>query len=256
VAVSTPPMNMHKPVNIASHDPRVTGHSTPSVPTLLNVEDFEPSRFRRTRIFRAAGYNVVEAATAREALAAAALHQLSVALIDIVLPDSNGIELCDTLKRLHPELPVLLISSMAISPQIRNAGFAAGADGYLGEPVESETLLRSVGNAMSGVAAETASDMWLVTDSRGLILETSTSAAHLLSTSQRGLRQRSLIVFFDQDRDGWRDAMTRATSGERVVRSGHLRPKERRPVRVHVEIQKTNAEVGRPVLCSFRLAED
>ena len=248
-------MTLQKPVNIASDDSHVS-HSTPSVPTLLNVEDFEPSRFRRTRIFRAAGYKVVEAATAREALTAAALRQLSVALIDVFLPDSNGIDLCDTLKRLHPNMPVLLISSAGISPQIRDAGLAAGADGYLGEPVESETLLRSVGNALSGGAAETTSDTWLVTDSRGIILEASTPAARLLSASQRGLRQRSLIVFFEQDRDGWRDAMTRASRGERVVRSGHLRPKERRPIRVHVEIQKTTGEIAPPMLWSFRLAED
>ena len=227
-----------------------------SVPTLLNVEDFEPSRFRRTRIFRAAGYKVVEAASAREALAAAAKLQLSIALVDVFLPDSNGIELCDTLKRLHPELPVLLISAAGISPQIREAGLAAGAHSYLGEPLESDVLLRSVGNALTGVSAQSPSDTWLVTDSRGVIVEASTLGARLLSASQRGLRQRSLLVFFEQDRDGWRDAMTRASRGERIVRSGHLRPKERRPIRVQVEIQKTTDEIAPPLLWSFRPAED
>lgn len=230
--------------------------ATLMVPTLLNVEDFEPSRFRRTRIFRAAGFNVVEAASAREALAAAARRSLSIALIDVHLPDSSGIDLCDTLKRLHPELPVLLISAAGISPEIREAGLAAGAHSYLDEPVASEALLRSVGNALTGIAAEAPSDTWLVTDCRGIILEASGPGARLLSASQRGLRQRNLIVFFEHDRDGWRDAMMRAARGERIVRSGHVRPKERRPIRVHVEIHKTNDGIAPPLLWTFRQAED
>jgi CheY-like chemotaxis protein len=225
------------------------------MPTLLNVEDFEPSRFRRTRIFRAAGFNVIEASSGREALAAAARRQLSIALIDVYLPDSNGVELCDTLKRLQPDLPILLISATGVSPELRQAGLAAGAHTYLGEPVETEILLRSVADALSGIASESPSETWLVTDARGVILEASSLGAHLLSASQRGLRQRSLIVFFEHDRDGWRDAMVRADRGERIVRSGHIRPKERRPVRVQVQIQKTRDPGGPSLLWSFRSEE-
>jgi len=233
--------------------PQSTGTepTAPLMPTLLNVEDFEPARFRRTRLFRSAGFHVVEAASAREALAAAARRPLSIALIDINLPDSNGIELCDTLRRLQPDLPVLLISAAGISAETRQAGLAAGACSYLGEPVESDVLLQSVGDALTGVASESLSDTWLVTDLRGTILEASTLGAHLLSASQRGLRQRNLIVFFEQDRDGWRDAMVRADRGERIVRMGQLRPKERRPVRVQVQIQKSSDRGAPSLLWSF-----
>ncbi len=235
--------------------PTPAGQPALAMPTLLNVENFEISRFRRTRIFRAAGFHVVEASGAREALATAARRQLSIALIDVSLPDSNGVELCDTLKRLQPDLPILLISPTAVSPELRQAGLAAGAHSYLGEPVESETLLRTVADALSGAAAESPSDTWLVTDARGVILEASSLGAHLLSASQRGLRQRNLIVFFEHDRDGWRDAMVRADRGERIVRSGHLRPKERRPIRVQVQIQKTRDPGGPSLLWSFRQDE-
>jgi CheY-like chemotaxis protein len=224
-------------------------------PTMLNVEDFEPTRFRRTRIFKAAGYQVVEAASAREALAAASRRALSVALVDVHLPDSSGIELCDTLKRLNPQLPVLLISAIGISPEIREAGLAAGAHSYLAEPVPTDTLLQSVGNALTGTAADSHSEVWLITDSRGSILDASPLGMQLLSASMRGLRQRSLLVFFEHDRDGWRAAMTRASRGERIVHSGHLRPKERRPVRVHVEIQKMADGGAPPLLWTFRTAE-
>jgi len=92
-----------------------------SSPVLLNVEDFEPSRFRRTRLLQDAGFQVLEAASAGEALSAATPHRLSVALIDVHLPDSSGITLCDTLKRLDPELPVLLISGISLSHEAEEA---------------------------------------------------------------------------------------------------------------------------------------
>lgn len=89
--------------------------------------------------------------------------------------------------------------------------------------------------------------MWVVTDNDGTILETSALGARLLSGTHRGLQRRSLIVFFEQDRDTWRAAMTRASAGELVFRSGRLRPKERRPLMVRVQIEKTS-DAARPML--------
>jgi CheY-like chemotaxis protein len=218
-----------------------------SLPILLNVEDFEPSRFLRTRVFRDAGFEVIEAGSAREALSAAARQRPAVALIDVHLPDSSGITLCDTLKHLHPQLPVLLISAVDLSAEAQQAGLAVGAHGYLGEPVTPTALVESVRRALSGPPVRTDSDTWVVTDAAGTILEASPLAARLLSGTPRGLLRRSLTVFFEHDRDAWTAAMTRASAGERVFRSGGLRPKERRPVSVRVEIEKV-PDVAPPVL--------
>jgi CheY-like chemotaxis protein len=207
-------------------------------PVLLNVEDFEASRDLRTRVFRAAGYQVIEAASAGEALSVASRLRPSVALIDVNLPDSSGITLCDTLKRIHPELPILLISAADLSAEAQEAGLAAGASAYLGEPVASETLVSSVESVLNGKAARHQSDTWVVTDAQGAILEASALGARLLSGTARGLLRRSLLVFFEQDREAWRAAMTRASTGERVRRTGRLRPKERRPVMVRVMVER------------------
>jgi CheY-like chemotaxis protein len=219
--------------------------------TLLNVEDYEPSRFLRTRVLRAAGFNVIEAASAAEALTAASHETLSVALVDVNLPDSNGIVLCDTLKRLRPGLPVLLISAISLSDEARNAGLAAGADAYLGEPLGREHLVRSVEEALERVTAREPSEAWVVTDCQGFILDASREGAAVLSGTPRGLLQRNLLIFFDQDRDAWREAMARAGEGDRVVRSGRLRPRERRPVRVRARIEAASEWGRRALLWSF-----
>jgi hypothetical protein len=87
---------------------------------------------------------------------------------------------------------------------------------------------------------------WVMTDPEGLILGVSPSGARLLSASARGLQQRSLLLFFEQDRDGWRAASMRASRGECVELSGRLRPKDRRPVLVGVRIEP--ADSLRPAL--------
>jgi predicted RNA polymerase sigma factor len=79
--------------------------------------------------------------------------------------------------------------------------------------------------------------LWIVSDAEGLILDVSPDAAHLLNASVRGLYQRSLILFFDRDRDHWQRALVRAALGERVIEAGLLRPKDRGPVPVGVAIQ-------------------
>jgi CheY-like chemotaxis protein len=222
--------------------------------TLLNVEDYEPSRFLRTRLFRGAGFTVVEAASAKAALATAIHQPLSVALIDVHLPDGSGITLCETLKRLNPQLPVLLISAVSASEEIQQAGLAAGARAYLGEPVPSDLLLRSVTDALEPEGKRTESDTWITTDLQGFILDLSRDAARLLSGTARGLQHRSLLLFFDRDRDAWQDAMTRAARGDRIFRAGRIRPRERKPVPVRAEIQRTSDD--RPAALVWNLRAD
>lgn len=208
---------------------------------ILNIEDAEPTRFLRTRLFRNAGFNVVEAATAAEALSAVSRAPVSVALIDVRLPDSNGIALCDTVKRLHPQVPVVLISAFTISDDMRQASLAAGAYGCLGEPVSPEALLNNIQNALAALGESHASPAWVVTDHLGFILDASPEGAELLNGTVRGLHERNLLIFFDKDRETWRGAVARAVSGDRVSLTGRLRPKERRPLTVGVEIVATTA---------------
>jgi hypothetical protein len=145
------------------------------------------------------------------------------------------------LKRLHPALPVLMISSAPVTPETREAAWAAGASCCLSEPIGRDTLVSSIADAIAGLTEHGVSGTWVVTDPLGFILEASLAVARLLNVTVRGLQQRNLVVFFERDRAAWQFALTRALSGERVVQSGSLRPKERRPLMLTVEISRATA---------------
>jgi hypothetical protein len=81
--------------------------------------------------------------------------------------------------------------------------------------------------------------MWVITDAHGLLLEASREAAAMLNLSMSGLRSRQLLVFFDGERESWRQALRAAASGLTVDREGAVRPREKRPRRISVEISKT-----------------
>jgi hypothetical protein len=94
--------------------------------------------------------------------------------------------------------------------------------------------------------------MWIVTDADGLLLEASREAAALLNLSTTGLRSRQLLVFFDGERDYWRQALRAAASGLMVDREGTVRPREKRPRRISAELSRTEDRHGRnAVLWTF-----
>ena len=84
-------------------------------PTVLIVEDDDTTRFAMTEILVQEGYLVLTAATGHDALGM--LHQplapIDVVLLDVHLPDVNGIELCTRLRELYPHLPVIVCTGEA-----------------------------------------------------------------------------------------------------------------------------------------------
>jgi hypothetical protein len=79
---------------------------------------------------------------------------------------------------------------------------------------------------------------WVVTDVYGLLLEASREAAAMLNLSVAGLRQRQLLVFFDGEREQWRQALRAAAAGMMVDCEGAVRPRDRRPLFVRAEISR------------------
>lgn len=113
---------------------------------LLNVDDHEASRYVKTRILTSAGFRVHEASSCSETLSVAAKHQPDLILLDVHLPDGNGIELCRQLKASQDgtSIMVLQISASAISAAHAKEALDAGADGYLMEPVDADVLVATV----------------------------------------------------------------------------------------------------------------
>lgn len=118
--------------------------------TVLNVDDFEPGRYARTRVLTNAGYEVSEARNGSEAIAVIREKRPPLVILDVNLPDMNGLEVCRLIKE-DPELSstlVLHISAQSISTKDWARALDGGADGYLIEPVDPAVLIATVRSLM------------------------------------------------------------------------------------------------------------
>jgi two-component system KDP operon response regulator KdpE len=104
------------------------------------VVDDEPQILRALRTtLRGAGYTVDAAATAEEALAAAAASPPEAVILDLVLPDGNGTDVCRELRR-WSDAPVIVLSAVGEERQ-KIAALDAGADDYVTKPFSVDELL-------------------------------------------------------------------------------------------------------------------
>jgi two-component system KDP operon response regulator KdpE len=104
------------------------------------VCDDEPQILRALRVvLREAGFDVVPAATAREALDRAAVQPPDAAILDLVLPDGDGIEVCKALRE-WSSMPILLLSAVGDEEEKVRA-LEAGADDYVVKPFAPRELV-------------------------------------------------------------------------------------------------------------------
>jgi two-component system KDP operon response regulator KdpE len=108
-------------------------------PRVLVVDD-EPQILRALRIIlRDAGFEVLRAATAEEALDLAALHGPNAAIVDLVLPDGDGIEVTRSLRE-WSTMPILVLSAVGEESEKVRA-LEAGADDYVTKPFGPRELV-------------------------------------------------------------------------------------------------------------------
>jgi two-component system, OmpR family, KDP operon response regulator KdpE len=104
------------------------------------VCDDEPQILRALRvILREAGFEVLPAATAGEALDHAALQPPDAAIVDLVLPDRDGVEVCRALRE-WSEMPIVVLSAVGEEAEKVRA-LNAGADDYVTKPFGPSELI-------------------------------------------------------------------------------------------------------------------
>ena len=104
------------------------------------VVDDEQQILRALRTsLRGAGYEVETADTAEGALAAAAMRPPEAVILDLVLPDGTGIDVCRELRK-WSSAPVILLSAVGEERE-KVAALDAGADDYVTKPVGIDELL-------------------------------------------------------------------------------------------------------------------
>jgi two-component system, cell cycle response regulator DivK len=113
--------------------------------TVLVVEDNEKNMKLFRDILEARGYRALEAATGGQAVELALEHAPDLVLMDIQLPDFDGVE---ALGRIRADervgsLPVLALTAQAMDGD-RERFLAAGFDGYLSKPVDVADFVATV----------------------------------------------------------------------------------------------------------------
>ena len=111
-------------------------------PAILLVEDDPALRTLTTRALQENGYVVRPCATAPEMWRAMETGPIDLVLLDIMLPGTNGIDLCRALRR-ESEVPIIFISAKA-SETDRVIGLELGADDYLPKPFGTRELIARV----------------------------------------------------------------------------------------------------------------
>src|SRR5918996_3480068 len=92
---------------------------------------------------------VVEAESAASALELLQGRAFDLALVDVRMPDLDGLELLRAVKADKPELPVIMLSTYDNAPYVKRA-LADGAAGYLLKDATPEDLSQAINVAMSG----------------------------------------------------------------------------------------------------------
>ena len=117
---------------------------------ILVVEDQEDNRRIMRDLLTSVGYEVIEAVTGEEGVAAAESHRPDLILMDIQLPGLDGYEATRQIKA-HPDLehiPIIVVTSYALSGDDVKA-FEAGCNAYVSKPFSPRELLAKIREYLS-----------------------------------------------------------------------------------------------------------
>ena len=107
---------------------------------VLIADDDRAIRDALTRALGLEGYDVVQAADGNMALTLIESAQPDVAILDVMMPNIDGLTVCRVLRAERNRLPVLMLTARTETPD-RVAGLDAGADDYLAKPFDLDELL-------------------------------------------------------------------------------------------------------------------
>ena len=101
------------------------------------------------------GYQVVTAANGREAIAKAKKHLPQLIIMDVMMPEMDGMEACEAIRKL-PELSNVIITFLTARSEDYSqvAGFDAGADDYITKPIKPKVLVSKVKGLLRRVKNE------------------------------------------------------------------------------------------------------
>jgi DNA-binding NtrC family response regulator len=115
--------------------------------SILVIDDEAEIREGLELLLKTEGYAVTMADTGQSGLSRLGEQPYDLLLLDVSLPDRNGIELLKDIRRLNPNLPIVLITAYG-SIEMARAAFKSGAMDYITKPWSNDELLAQVAQAV------------------------------------------------------------------------------------------------------------
>jgi two-component system chemotaxis response regulator CheY len=117
---------------------------------LLIVDDAKLIHFMIKKILTAQGITDIEYADAfdgDEAVSMATDFEPNLILLDVVMPKKDGIEALKEIKNKHPQMSVIMVSSLGTEDKVSEA-LKLGASAFIQKPFDEEELVKHVKNAI------------------------------------------------------------------------------------------------------------
>jgi DNA-binding response OmpR family regulator len=169
LAVSTRPGSGMRPVNSGSRSGQVNKTPYPfrmvaSVRVLV-VEDDEAIARGLTSALGSEGYEVIVSMTAADATARLAEDSISLVLLDLSLPDGDGIDFCRRIRADRLDMPIVMLTARQGEADIV-VGLDAGANDYIPKPFRLAELLARVRAQLRSVVPDETGDLVVDTAAR------------------------------------------------------------------------------------------
>ncbi|SEL45204.1 Signal transduction histidine kinase [Colwellia chukchiensis] len=124
-------------------------HQKPLQGTILLAEDHDDNRRLIARLLSSLGLEVLTARNGLEALALLEQHQVTLVLMDIQMPEMDGIEAFKVLRQRGYEIPVVALTANAMSHEISQY-LALGFNGHLSKPIERQIFVATISQYYDG----------------------------------------------------------------------------------------------------------
>ena len=121
--------------------------------TILIVEDNEKNMKLARDVLQAKGYQTLEAVNGEDGVRLALAHRPDMVLMDIQLPDINGIEAFARIRAnaATANIPVVAFTA-SVTPMDRSRITDAGFDGFIGKPINLKEFIETVRKTVEGKA--------------------------------------------------------------------------------------------------------
>lgn len=135
------------------HDAGVESRLTPAiVHRILVVDDEADTAAFVKNLLEQHGYDAVVAKDGGQAHSMFVMRKPDLVILDLILPGETGFEVCERLKALERNVPVLILTAIDMDDS-RSLARRVGADAYMTKPFDPEDLLKNI--------KQTAEDVWL-----------------------------------------------------------------------------------------------